>query len=156
MRAGVLRAALGLASSMAGAALLAGCHDNLSAAAAGDAQICYRFAADTPGATPGKKILVSAPDENLETCAMHLEGWRMMHKLPTVNGTYQGHYVYASATDISSSIGPHDIRYRVYTPGQHADLDQKLQTLIDQDAQSGNSANGSANTPANTEGASQK
>jgi hypothetical protein len=143
------RAGLGLVLTMAGAALLAGCHDNISAAAAGDAQICYRFTADRPA----KKALVSSPDENLETCAMHLEGWRMMHKLPTVNGSYQGRYVYTSATDISSSAGPRDIRYRVYTPGQHADLDSKIQTLIDLDAKS----KGSANTEGDTEqGASQK
>ena len=135
---------------MAAAALLAGCHDNLSAAAAGDAQICYRFTPDKPA----KKALVSAPDENLETCAMHLEGWRMIHKLPVVNGSYQGHYVFTSATDISSSIGPHDIRYRVYTPGQHADLDQKLQTLIDRDAESSNAAGNS--TTEQDQGASQK
>jgi hypothetical protein len=147
----VMRAGLGLVLTMAAATLLAGCHDNLSAAAAGDAQVCYRFAPDTPG----KKVLVSSPDENLETCAMHLEGWRMMHKLPVVNGSYQGHYVFTSAADISSSAGPHDIRYRVYTPGQHADLDQKLQTLIDQDAQSSGSANTSANTEQD-QGASQK
>jgi hypothetical protein len=106
------------------------CHDNISAAAADDAQVCYRFTTTTPA----KKALVSSPDDNLETCAMHLEGWRLIHKLAAVNGTYQGRYIYASAQAITSSVGPHDMRYQVYTPGQHADLDQKLQTLIGRDA----------------------
>jgi hypothetical protein len=146
---------LGLVLTLAAAALLAGCNDNLSKAAAGDAQVCYRFS----DAASGKKVLVSAPDENLETCAMHLEGWRMMHGLPKVNGFYQSHYVFTSATDISSSAGPRDIRYRVYTPGQHADLDQKLQTLIDQDAQTNAGANTTANSTADAQqdqGAAQK
>jgi hypothetical protein len=138
-----------LALTLAGATLLAACHDNLSAAAAGDAQVCYRF---TDGA-PSKKVLVSAPDENLETCAMHLEGWRMMHKLAVVNGAYQGRYVFASARDISSSLGPRDIRYRVYTPGQHADLDQKLQTLIDQNPPTTGDQGGAG---ANTQGEAAK
>jgi len=106
---------------------LAACHDNISAATADNAQVCYSFSTTTPV----KKVLVSPGDENLETCAMHLEGWRLMHKLPAVTGSYQGHYVFASVQDITSSTGPKDIRYRVYTPGQHADLDQKLQTLIE-------------------------
>ena len=61
---------------------------------------------------------------------MHLEGWRLIHRQAAVNGTYQGRYVYASTQGITSSAGPRDIRYRVYTPGQQADLDQKLNTLI--------------------------
>jgi hypothetical protein len=108
---------------------LMACHDNISAAAADDAQVCYRFVPGSP-----HKALVSSPDDNLETCAMHLEGWRLIHKLAAVNGTYQGRYIYASAQAITSSVGPKDMRYQVYTPGQHADLDQKLQTLIGRDA----------------------
>ena len=109
---------------------LAACHDNISAAAADDAQVCYRM---TPGARP-KKTLVSASDDNLETCAMHLEGWRLIHRLPAVTGTFQGRYIYTSPQAITSSVGPDDMRYRLFTPGQHADLDQKLQILIARDA----------------------
>jgi hypothetical protein len=143
----VVLSRLGLALALAAATLLGACHDNLSAAASGDAQVCYRFSAGAAS----KKVLVSAPDDNLETCAMHLEGWRLMHKMAVVNGAYQGHYVFTSARDISSSIGPRDIRYRVYTPGQHADLDQKLQYLIDQSATQTNTQGVS-----NTQGDAQK
>ena len=114
----------------AAGASLAGCHDNLSAATAADGNTCYRL----PAGTPAKKVILSADDDNLETCAMHVEGYRLMHRLGGSVGLYEGHIIYVTPQGISAATGETNIRYSVYTRAEQADLDGKLHQLITQDA----------------------
>ena len=115
---------------------LAGCHDNLAAATAADANTCYRL----PAGSTAKKVALAGNDENLETCAMHLEGYRLQHKLPSATGFYEAHYIYNSPSGISAAASDTGIRYSVYTKAEQADLDAKLHQLIDQAGPSGNTA----------------
>ena len=109
--------------------LLAGCHDNLSAATAADGNTCYRL----PTGAPAKKVILSADDDNLETCAMHVEGYRLMHRQGGSVGLYEGHIIYVTPQGISAATGETNIRYSVYTRAEQADLDGKLHQLIAQD-----------------------
>ncbi len=119
---------------------LAGCHDNLSAATATDGDTCYRL----PTGAPAKKVVLSADDDNLETCAMHVEGYRLMHRMGGSVGLYEGHIIYVTPQGISAATGETNIRYSVYTRAEQADLDGKLHQLIVQDAaeKAGNTTGG--------------
>ena len=109
---------------------LAACHDNLSAATAADANTCYQL----PGGALARKMAIGADDENLETCAMHLEGYRLQHRLPQAVGFYEAHYIYNTPAGISAAATDNGIRYSVYTKAEQTDLDGKLRQLIQQEA----------------------
>jgi hypothetical protein len=128
--------------AVVGSMSLAGCHDNLSAATAADANTCYAL----PTGSTAKKVAIGADDENLETCAMHVEGWRLQHRLPQAVGFYEAHYIYNSPAGISAAASDTGIRYSVYTKAEQADLDGKLHQLIDQAAEAGANTTSSANT----------
>ena len=114
---------------IAAALLLAACHDNLSAATAADANTCYRL----PSGTTAKKVALSEDDENLETCAMHVEGYRLQHGLPGAVGFYEDHFIYNTPQGITAAAARGDIHYSVYTRAEQADLDNKLHILIARD-----------------------
>ena len=124
---------LALAVALAGA--LSACHDNFSAATAADADTCYRL----PTGSTAKKAVLSGDDENLETCAMHVEGYRLQHGLPSAVGYYEDHFIYNSTKGITAAAAQGDIRYSVYTKAEQADLDTKLRILIRRADASGNS-----------------
>jgi hypothetical protein len=134
---GAVRSAL-----VAAALLLAGCHDNLSAATAADANTCYAL----PSGSTAKKVAIGADDVNLETCAMHVEGWRLQHRLPSAVGFYEAHYIYNSPAGISAAASDTGIRYSVYTKAEQADLDGKLHQLIAEAADAGANTTSSSNT----------
>ena len=134
------RVDLGLLAALA--TLLAGCHDNLAAATAADANTCYRL----PGGATAKKVALADDDENLETCAMHLEGYRLQHRLPQAVGFYEDHFIYNTSAGITAAATNTGIHYSVYTKAEQADLDGKLRQLIDQAGASGPAA------PANATG----
>ena len=123
-------------------ALLAACHDNLAAATAADTDTCYRL----PTGSMAKKVALADNDENLETCAMHLEGYRLQHKLSSAIGFYEAHYIYNSPAGITAAASDTGIHYSVYTRAEQADLDAKLHQLINQ-ADAGGAA---PSTPANS------
>ena len=127
-----------------GAAPLAACHDNLSAATAADGNTCYRL----PTGALARKVILSADDDNLETCAMHVEGYRLMHRMGGSVGLYEGHIIYVTPQGISAATGETNIRYSVYTRAEQADLDGKLHQLIAQDAAEKAGATPGANTAA--------
>ena len=108
---------------------LAACHDNLAAATAADANTCYRL----PKGAMTQKVALSDDDENLETCAMHLEGYRLEHGLPAAVGFYEAHFIYNTPNGISAAAAEGDIHYSVYTRAEQADLDNKLHILIARD-----------------------
>ena len=84
-------------------------------------------------------------DENLETCAMHLEGYRLQHRLAQAVGFYEAHYIYNSPAGISAAASDTGIRYSVYTKAEQADLDGKLRQLINQANASGNTVGAPTN-----------
>ena len=131
-------------SGLVFAFLLAGCHDNLSAATSADANTCYSLPAGpaSKAAAPVRKVVLGLDDDNLETCAMHLEGYRLQHGLPTASGLYEDHVVFASPAGITASTGAGNIRYSVYTRAQQIDLDGKLHTLIAQEKAAGSPSGG--------------
>ena len=108
------------------ASLLAGCHDNLSAATAADANTCYTL----PTGATTRKVAISGDDENLETCAMHVEGYRLLHRLPAATGFYEDHYIFNTPAGITAAAASGDIHFSVYTRAEQADLDNKLHILI--------------------------
>ena len=129
----IARTALIVAGSMA-LLPLAACHDNLSAATAADADTCYRL----PTGATSKKVVLTEGDDNLETCAMHVEGYRLLHRMPTAIGYYEDHVLYVSPQGITASTTTRDIRYSVYTKAEQADLDGKLRLLIREQGPAGN------------------
>ncbi len=112
--------------------MLGACHDNLSAATSADANTCYSLPASASKGAAARKVVLGLDDDNLETCAMHLEGYRLLHGAPTASGLYEDHVVFASPQGITASTGAGNIRYSVYTRAQQADLDGKLRSLIAQ------------------------
>ena len=119
--------------------LLAACHDNLSAATAADANTCYELSVSSKA----KKVAIGADDENLETCAMHLEGYRLQHRMAAATGFYEAHYIYNTPAGITAASSDTGIRYSVYTKAEQADLDAKLRQLI-------NAADTGGNATSNT------
>ena len=105
---------------------LAACHDNLAAATAADANTCYRL----PTGSTVKKVALADDDENLETCAMHVEGYRLEHGLPSAVGFYEDHFIYNTPVGITAAAAQGDIHYSVYTRAEQGDLDNKLHILI--------------------------
>ena len=80
---------------------------------------------------------------------MHLEGYRLQHKLPQAVGFYEAHYIYNSPAGISAASSDTGIRYSVYTKAEQVDLDGKLHQLISQADAGGNTT---AAAPSNTTG----
>ena len=83
-------------------------------------------------------MAIGAQDENLETCAMHLEGYRLQHRMAAATGLYEDHYIYNTPGGITAAATTNGIRYSVYTRAEQADLDGKLRQLISAAAASGN------------------
>ena len=123
-----LFAAAGLAAALAGCGPQGGQGRSASATAAvGSPQTCYRL----PTGDPNKAFVLSGGDSDLMTCAMHVEAWRLMRRETSTMGYYQGHYVFASTDGgITAAETLQAPRFHVYTPGQQADIDAKVGTLI--------------------------
>ena len=75
---------------------------------------------------------------------MHLEGFRLQHRLPLAVGFYEDHYIYNTRQGITAAATNTGIRYSVYTRAEQADLDGKLHQLMAREAA------GPAPAPANT------
>lgn len=67
---------------------------------------------------------------NLETCAVQLEGARMLEGRP-VTGAYGGRFIFASEAQLSSAdrLGGH--RVQVFQPEHRADIQKGLRKLIE-------------------------
>ncbi len=75
-------------------------------------------------------ISLSQGDPNLETCAMHLEYTRLIHRLPSIAGGYQGQFLFIDADTIASAKDLESNHYSLFTPAQRKDLDGKIRQLI--------------------------
>lgn len=68
---------------------------------------------------------------NLESCAAQLEGARMLQGV-SATGAYNGHFIFATADQITSSTTIGGTRVRVFEAGDRQKIQDGLQTLIDE------------------------
>lgn len=71
---------------------------------------------------------------NLESCAVQLEGARMVGGRST-SGLYNGHYIFATADQITSSRQLEGPRIRVFEAEDRREIQRGLRTLIELEAQ---------------------
>ena len=67
---------------------------------------------------------------NLESCAVQLEGARMMEGRPTT-GAYNGHFIFATEEQITSATTIHGARIRVIEPEDRLRIQEGLRVLIE-------------------------
>ena len=67
---------------------------------------------------------------NLESCAVQLEGARMMEGRPTT-GAYNGHFVFATEEQITSAASLDGTRIRIFEAEDRRRIQDGLKTLID-------------------------
>ena len=74
-------------------------------------------------------VAVGRGVENLETCAVLLEGLNLQGH-PTTTGAYQGYFVFIGADAIRSAPSLHGMRYPVFQPPQRAAIDRDLRKIL--------------------------
>ncbi|MBW8302878.1 MAG: hypothetical protein K0M78_02805 [Brevundimonas sp.] len=67
---------------------------------------------------------------NLESCAVQLEGARMLEGRPTT-GAYNGHFIFATEEQITSALSMNGTRIRIFEADDRRNIQDGLQTLID-------------------------
>lgn len=95
-------------------------------AAPEDAGVCFRV--DTAGGRTAFTVL-SRGVENLETCAVLLEGLHLQGR-PSPTGAFQGYFIFVDADAIRSSPSLHGMRYPVFQPPQRASIDKDLRHMM--------------------------
>ena len=99
-----------------------------SVEAPAEAGVCWRMSA------AGEQPAFQAIDRgiaNLETCAVRLEGARMVEGKP-VSGAYQGRFIFVDAEQITSAASLDGQRFRVFEPRHRLEIQAGLQRLIEQ------------------------
>jgi len=113
---------------LGGLLLLAGCQKPMEAPTT--AGVCWRLAPAMNGAQDFRPFANGV--ENLENCAVQLEGLYLAHGQPMV-GAFQGRFIYVTDQDITSAADGRSQRYRVFTPEQRAKIDAGFKTLKDRE-----------------------
>lgn len=72
---------------------------------------------------------VAYEDQNLETCAVHLEGVRLEQGHDVI-GVWNGVYIFTSASAIDSAAGLNASRYPVFAPDQRSQIDESLKEQL--------------------------
>jgi len=97
-------------------------------AAPSGAGLCWRMV-EAAGQKP--RFEVMARDvPNLESCAVQLEGARMMEGRPT-SGAYNGYFIFATEDQITSARAMDDARVRVFADKDRREIQAGLQALIE-------------------------
>lgn len=97
-------------------------------AAPSGAGLCWRL---FEGADQQPTFRIMARDvPNLESCAVQLEGARMMEGRP-VSGAYNGHFIFATEDQITSARTMDGARIRVFEAEDRQEVQAGLQALID-------------------------
>lgn len=91
-----------------------------------NAGVCWRLAPAMNGQEDFRPL--SNGVENLETCAVQLEGHYLIQRRPIVGG-YQGRIIYVSGAEITSAVSSRAQRYRVFSPEQRTKIDAALRGL---------------------------
>lgn len=113
---------------LAGLVLLAACQKPMQAPVT--AGVCWRLAPAMNGTQDFRPFADGI--ENLENCAVRLEGLYLAHGQPMV-GAFQGRMIYVTDQDITSAANDRAQRYRVFTPEQRAKIDAGFKTLRDRE-----------------------
>ncbi len=112
---------------------LASCSTQTSAPAGAD--VCWRMF-ELADQQPRFEV-IGRDVPNLESCAAQLEGARMMEGKPT-SGAYNGHFIFATAEQITSARTLNGSRVRVFEAEDRREIQKGLRTLIDQRTPSAN------------------
>ena len=68
---------------------------------------------------------------NLESCAVQLEGARMMEGRPTT-GAYNGHFIFATEEQITSAVTMNGTRLRIFEAEDRQEIQDGLRRLIEE------------------------
>lgn len=98
------------------------------ATAPSGAGLCWRMFEITDREPEFRILARDVP--NLESCAVQLEGARMMEGRPTT-GAYNGHFIFTTEEQITSAVTMDGTRIRVFEAGDRRDIQAGLRTLID-------------------------
>ena len=95
-------------------------------AAPEDPGVCFRV--DT-AAGKSTNTVVARGVENLETCAVLLEGVNLQgHAAPT--GAYQGYFIFIGADAMTSALHAGGVRYPIFQPPQRRAIDRDIRRLM--------------------------
>lgn len=93
--------------------------------------VCWRM---TEGAGPTPTFTaISRNIRNLETCAARLEARRMMEG-SSVDGAFQGHFIFVTEAQILSAADLESPRFQVFEPAARLEIQKGIQALIDHEA----------------------
>ena len=76
---------------------------------------------------------------NLESCAVQLEGARMMEERPTT-GAYNGHFIFATEEQITSAVTMNGTRVRIFQAEDRQEIQDGLRRLIEEQREEGRPA----------------
>jgi hypothetical protein len=81
--------------------------------------------------TPPRFVALANSDDNMETCAAHLEQ-RFLVDRRDVTGAYSGFFIFVTASDVMAGERLDGPRFRVLSPGSRRKIDDALATLAAQ------------------------
>lgn len=111
-----------------GTILLAGLAACSSQAAPSGAGLCWRRS-DAVG-HPSRFVLIARDVPNLESCAVQLEGARLLEGRPTA-GAYNGYFIFATEEQITSAKSLDGARIRVFEADDRRRIQEGLRTLVE-------------------------
>ena len=98
------------------------------ATAPSGAGLCWRMI-ETADQQPRFEIL-ARDVPNLESCAVQIEGARMMEGRSTT-GAYNGHFIFATEEQITSAVTMKGTRVRIFDADDRRDIQDGLRALIE-------------------------
>ncbi len=107
--------------------LLAACESELQAPT--NPGVCWRLGADAEG--KANFAPVSNTDQNLETCAAHLEAVAMRENKTVLTGAYRGQFVFITPAMVQSGLRLHGVRYRLFDADTRAKVDKDIRWMLD-------------------------
>lgn len=110
-----------------GAMLLTGLAACSSQVAPAGANVCWKMLGVADQQPTFQAISRDVP--NLESCAVQIEGARMMEGQSTT-GAYNGHFIFATEEQITSAPSLNAARIRVFEAADRAEIQRGLRTLI--------------------------
>ena len=105
---------------------MAGCSSQ--PAAPSGAGLCWRMFEVTDQEPRFEILARDVP--NLESCAVQLEGARMMEGRPTT-GAYNGHFIFATEEQITSAVTMNGTRVRIFQAEDRQEIQDGLRRLIE-------------------------
>ena len=101
------------------------------------AGLCWRMF-ETSHQQPRFEIL-ARDVPNLESCAVQLEGARMMEGRSTA-GAYNGHFIFATEEQITSAVALNGTRVRIFEADDRREIQDGLRALIERQRSQADSA----------------